>query len=58
MQIIEGHNGWLVPPNSVEALHTTMMQILKKPNLPMDVAVINQTQHVQRLIDIYEKITH
>lgn len=58
MQIIEGHNGWLVPPNSVEALHTTMTQILKKPNLPMDVAVTNQTQHVQQLIDIYEKITH
>lgn len=58
MQIIEGHNGWLAPPNSVEALHTTMTQILKKPNLPMNIAVTNQTQHVQQPIDIYEKITH
>ncbi len=59
MQIAEGRNGWLVPPNSTAALYEKMKWLLREqPTLPMDIPVNLLNTHVQQIIGLYEEIAH
>lgn len=59
MQIVDGVNGWLVPPNDVHALRAKMIEIIEK-GITMDVSalykdVIAIDEHVKDLMKVYEK---
>lgn len=59
MQIIEGKNGWLASPNSSENLRIQMNHIIENfPTQSPDDNVISIQEHVNTLIDLYEKVAH
>ncbi|HQQ87824.1 MAG TPA: glycosyltransferase [Smithellaceae bacterium] len=59
MQIRDGENGWLVPPNDVLALRKTLYSVMNKPSLVKEFAnkksaVISIEQHLEDLKKVYK----
>lgn len=58
MQILEGKNGWLIPPNAISALKDKIKQIADSPPCcsPSIFRYQSIEKHVKSLLDIFKNL--